>query len=242
MLQSKLRVLVFLVFATPSVSGLMGQTAASSPVPHVNGKAKSNPDALTLTGAELMAPGIVGAKFLPRGKVNWDTGVVIDTAISKSKFETRMVQTVVGEARRIYKDSSAHGGKTGTKYTISAVKVDNPADIPSSGGDDTHFDFIGNDQPGIPTNASIFKTVEVDFTFKDYIQVRFDGGPWRTILVGSWKWSGDATALYNSSGIMIDATGAAFSHTLSDFVPSQEDPGTTEVKPDITNDANWTEY
>jgi len=206
--------------------------------PHVNSSITTDPSKAKLTGIGELSAKLEGGAVILNGYCSWKAKIDFDTDVSKDKIETRVIQEIRGEMRRIYRNPPA--GKTGEKYKLSSYRID--GEQPADTSDSKAFYFSSADPPNFLEDASVFKKLEVDLEFITYIQYRYNGGQWKTLLKGTWTWAGSGTVTYSSSGIPDSIDGTTLSTTTANFTSSTDKPTATMEKPNPDDPSNWTQY
>jgi hypothetical protein len=169
--------------------------------------------------------------FLIQGGATWDIMLMVTPTTAKPKVNARLVQTIKGYHRRIYR--SHPSGVIGRELGSTVWKYDGEnGQVPPDAGAFIVLD--GLDHPGLGADYLIYSSIETDFEFEDFIQYKLDSGEWITLEKGSWKTHGSSTVQSDGSGL----SGGQTNTLISDFSASND---TATETPKMEN-CTWEDY
>ena len=171
--------------------------------------------------------------FYITGKANWFIILVVRPYAAKSKVDARLVQTVKGYHRQIYK--SPPSGVVGRRFGSNDWNYDGENGNSSSAPGIIILN--GSDPPGIGADYLVYTNIQTDLQFEDFIQYKPGTGEWITLEKGSWETHGNATVQPDGNGGYTETGGQ--SNTLnSDFAPSSE----SAIEEPKSDDWEWEDY
>ncbi len=175
-------------------------------------------------------------KLWVRGGAQWSATIQVTPLEAKEHVVVRLLQTIKGAMRRIYRSPSV--GVTGSKTDSGAVwHFDGSSETADWTDIGAFYQLVNGDTPTLIDDPVEWTSLGLDLEFDVFIQYRIDSGPWLTLEKGSWSTQGVGEAIPDGGG-GYSADGIIESTVMSDFGASS-DAGVETPK---WADLDWEDY